>query len=242
MNDNTDENRGLNEGDEPATEFAAESAPEPALALDPDERLPWLESADDEDDEGVVDTARLVRFVALGVALLALLVGGIWFVNRAKGPDAGLAEGAVIAAPTEPYKTEPADKGGKTFAGTGDSAFAVSEGKSPAAKLAGADKPVAAPSPAAATASPAATAAAADTAGGVGVQVGAYTSKAAAEAGWSRLASSHDVLKSAKHRVVEGSADIGTVYRLQAVTADLASANALCAALKGAGAACQVKR
>lgn len=243
MNDNTDENRGLSEGGEPAPQFAAEPAlepaPEPALALDPDERLPWLESADDEDDESVVDTARLVRFVALGVALLALLVGGVWFVNHRNGTDAQLSEGAVIAAPTEPYKTEPADKGGKTFAGTGDSAFAVSEGKSPATKLAGADKPVAAPSPAA-SASPAA--AAAETVAGVGVQVGAYTSKAAAEAGWSRLVSSHDVLKTAKHRVVEGSADIGTVYRLQAVTADVAAANALCSALKSAGAACQVKR
>ena len=74
------------------------------------------------------------------------------------------------------------------------------------------------------------------------MQVGAYSSQAAAEAGWSRLSSSHDALKGLKHRVVEGSADIGTVYRLQAVAGDVASANALCASLKSSGVACQVKR
>jgi len=41
---------------------------------------------------------------------------------------------------------------------------------------------------------------------------------------------------------VEGEADIGTVYRLQAVAGDAASANRLCSALKGDGVACQVKR
>jgi hypothetical protein len=44
-----------------------------------------------------------------------------------------------------------------------------------------------------------------------------------------------------KHRVVQGSADIGTVYRLQAVAPDAAAANALCSQLKAAGIACQVK-
>ena len=41
--------------------------------------------------------------------------------------------------------------------------------------------------------------------------------------------------------VSEGSADIGKVYRLQAVSADLASANALCSGLKASGVPCQVK-
>jgi hypothetical protein len=43
------------------------------------------------------------------------------------------------------------------------------------------------------------------------------------------------------HRVIEGNADIGKVYRLQAVAGDTAGANALCGRLKGAGIACQVK-
>jgi len=41
--------------------------------------------------------------------------------------------------------------------------------------------------------------------------------------------------------VLQGTADIGTVYRLQAVAPDAAAANALCATLKASGVACQVK-
>ena len=222
-------------------EIQSASAPQPALALDADERLPWLESDDDDDgaEQGAVDAVRLLRFVAIGVALLALLVGAIWLANRSNtAPGDAIKDGAVIPAPTEPYKTEPADKGGKTYAGTGDSAFAVSEGKSTPAKLGGADTPVAPPATGSAAA---AGGGAAGETGGVGVQVGAYTSLATAEAGWSRLSSSHDLLKGLKHRVLEGSADIGKVYRLQAVTADLASANALCSGLKASGVPCQVK-
>jgi hypothetical protein len=77
---------------------------------------------------------------------------------------------------------------------------------------------------------------------GVGVQIGAYTSLATAEAGWTRLSQQHDsVLSGIKHRVVEGKADIGTVYRLQALAGDASGANDLCARLKTAGVACQVK-
>ena len=44
------------------------------------------------------------------------------------------------------------------------------------------------------------------------------------------------------HRAVEGKADIGTVYRLQAIAADLGAATALCNKLQGEGLKCQVKR
>ena len=208
-----------------------DALPQTALALDEEERLPWLESADDEDEDGGVDTARLVRFVLFGVTLLAAIVGGLWFASHHTGNQAQVADGGVIKAPAQPYKEAPKNAGGKTFAGTGDSAFAVSEGKTTTAKLGGADTPVAAATP---------EAGAADS-GGVGVQVGAYSSQATAEAGWSHLASSHEALKGLHHRILEGSADIGTVYRLQAVTGDLAAANALCASLKSSGVACQVK-
>jgi len=210
-------------------------APQPALALDEDERLPWLESADDDEDEGGVDSTRLVRFALFGVALLALVAGGLWLAGHRTASGPVVAEGGIIKAPAQPYKEVPRDTGGKTYAGTGDSAYAVSAGKNPSAHLGEGGGP--APSIAAGANTP-------ETAetGGVGVQVGAYTSAAAAEAGWTRLSGSSEALKGVKHRVVEGSADIGTVYRLQAVAGDLAAANTLCAALKASGIACQVKR
>lgn len=216
------------------------AAPQPALALDEDERLPWLESADDDEEEGGVDTSRLVRFALFGVGLLVLIAGGLWFASRGAG-DGMVADGGVIEAPAEPYKTVPQDQGGKTYAGTGDTAPVVSEGRSVAPRLNDGGQAVPAPTPGPSQGASANPAPAAET-GGVGVQVGAYSSLAAAEAGWQRLSGGSEALKGLKHRVVEGSADIGTVYRLQAVTGNVAVANALCATLKGEGIACQVKR
>lgn len=212
-----------------------------------EERLPWLESADDDDaDDDGADTGKLMAFLLGGLVLLAALVGGIWWMTHRTDETALQADGSVIEAPDRPYKEAPKDPGGKTFAGTGDTSYAVSEGQSTAPKLGAGD---AAPKPsvdlAAKTApSPSATPAAKTTpvVAGVGVQVGAYMSQSAAEAGWTRLSSQNPgLLGKVKHRVVEGRADIGTVYRLQAVPGDAAAANALCSQLKAAGVACQVK-
>lgn len=215
------------------------------LALGEEERLPWLESADDidgeEDDSG---NGRLIGFAVIGLMVLAALIGGIWYAtNRASGP--ANADGSLIEASKEPYKVAPSDPGGKTFAGTGDSSFKVSEGEKPAANLAGTASPVPTAAPAAkpsASSSAASAPASAPATGGIGVQVGAFSSNATAEAAWSKLSSTHEALKGLSHRVIEGKADIGTVYRLQAVASDLSSASALCQKLQAGGLKCQVKR
>jgi len=226
-----DHDRDTQDGLQHEADAFDDAAPQPGLGLDEDERLPWLESADDDEDEGGADGARLLRFALFGLALIALVAGGLWLAGRhSSGPV--VAEGGVIKAPPQPYKEAPKQAGGKTFAGTGDSAFAVSEGKNPTAHLGDGTAP--APSIAAGANAP-------EAAEGIGVQVGAYKSPADAEAGWTRL-SANEALKGVKHRVVEGSADIGTVYRLQAVATDAAGANALCASLKAGGIPCQVKR
>jgi cell division protein FtsN len=73
------------------------------------------------------------------------------------------------------------------------------------------------------------------------VQIGAFSSQAAAEAAWSKLSKAYDVLSGTSHRIVEGKVDIGTVYRLQAVTGSDDAAKGLCDKLKAAGLNCQVK-
>lgn len=210
---------------------------------EPDERLPWLESGEDDDADEYegYDTSRLVLIFVVSTALLAAVVGGIWwFTNRGTDPEL-VADGRVVAAPAEPYKSAPANPGGKTFAGTGDVSFAASEGQNRPPALAG-SADAGAPSPAPAPATAAKQAAPAATSGGVGVQVGAYSSQATAEAGWAKLvAQAGDTLSGVSHRVVAGTADNGTIYRLQAVAPDRASANALCGRLKGVGLSCQVK-
>lgn len=210
------------------------------------DRLPWLESADDEDEEEGYgsDSGRLLMFALTGLLALLAIVGAIWWVTR--GGQDQLADGSVIKAPAVPYKEAPKDPGGKTFDGTGDSSFAVSEGQTRPGTLGGGAEVIApAPpvaSPSAKPSNPAASPPASAAAGGVGVQVGAFSSQASAEAGWGKLVTAHgSILSGVSHRVIAGKADIGTVYRLQAVAGDVAGAQALCGKLKAAGVSCQVK-
>jgi len=217
----------------------AEDAGEEQLALDAgEEQLPWLESDEDYDDEDV-DTARIIGFALLGLLVIALLVGGIWWVSRDKG-GAIEADGSTIAAPAGEIKTRPDDPGGKTFEGTGDTSFAVGEGQTREGVIA--DTPTPQPSITAATVDSAQQAAATTPAsGGVGVQVGAYSTRARAEQGWSTLVRQHSVLSGVSHRIIEGEADIGRVFRLQAVASDKAAADAMCGSIRAGGGSCQVK-
>lgn len=209
-----------------------------ALDLGTEERLPWLESADDVDleDEGS-DSGRLIGFGVVALILLAAIVGAVyWATHREAAPAA--ADGSLIEASREPYKVAPKEPGGKTFQGTGDSSFKVSEGERPVAALAPTGAPPASPA-AAPAAAPKADAAPVS---GVGVQVGAFSSQALAETGWNKLVVAHEELKGMNHRIVPGKADIGMVYRLQAVPGDAGAASALCSKLQAAGVKCQVKR
>ena len=198
------------------------------LELADDERLPWLESADYEEEQGV-DTGRILGFAILGLIAIGLVLGGVWyFGSRTTDPDL-VADGSTIQAPEGPYKTRPEDPGGRIAEGTGDVAPIVGDGRSPGARVARAETPT--PSVAAAR-----------SADGVGVQVGAFSTRETAERGWVTLTGQTEVLSGVEHRVVEGQADIGKVFRLQAVASDEAAAKALCKALEADGVACQVKR
>lgn len=203
---------------------------------DEDERLPWLESGEYEDEDQGVDTGRIVGFALLGLLAIAVLVGGIWWFTRV-GADAELvADGSTIEAPEGPYKERPQDPGGKKFEGTGNLAPAVGEGQTREGRLAAEDAPQPAPDPETPSEEPEPV-----QPSGVAVQVGAYSTKESAEAGWQTLARQTDKLAGVSHRVVQGRADIGTVYRLQAMAGDAAAARELCNALKSDGVACQVK-
>lgn len=229
------------------------------LGLADTDSLPWLESDEDEDDAGGLDTGQILMFVAGLLALLAVVVGGVWFITNRTAENEVVADGSVIPAPEGPIKTRPDDPGGKTFAGTGNVAPVVGEGGSrpgvvaetplpplpggtpgkPVTAPTGAASPAAAPTKPVPVAPPAPGQAAAT--GGVGVQLAAYGTRARAEQGWSDAQRRTDVLKGVKYRVVEGKVDIGTVYRLQAVVGSRAEADRLCAALKADGVECQVK-
>jgi hypothetical protein len=239
---------------------------------DSEERLPWLENDEDEEPAGF-DMSRLIGIGLLMAATLALLVGAIWwFSNRgaSEGPE---ADGSLIAAPEEPYKSRPDDPGGKEFEGTGDTSFAVGEGETREGRLAEAgdadpdadpdadsDKPDNADpdaSPSIATTqeaekadpapAPTPTQAAASNSGssalprGTAVQVGAFPTREAAQSGWAALKRQTDALSGVEHRIIQGQADIGTVYRLQAAAGSASAATRLCSQLKSEGLPCLVK-
>jgi hypothetical protein len=221
---------------------------------DEDVRLPWLEGDDDEDQDRGAGTGQLVALVMVGLVALGLIVGLIWWLQRDRPDETLVADGETIEAPATPYKTKPANPGGNVVAGTGDTSFAVAEGQTRQVRMgteAGAsasaakDQPVPAtlktPTPAA-SASPAAPTNASTDMSGVGVQVGAYSTRELADKGWTRLSQQYETLAGMKYRIVEGRADIGMVYRLQALPGDAAAANRLCGSLKSAGLSCQVKR
>lgn len=221
-------------GQEPGSEAGEEQVEELALTGE-DESLPWLESDDEAEARGI-DPRRVATFAALGVLALALLLGGIWYAMRGPSTPEVVADGSTIAAPEGPIKERPEDPGGTSFQGQADTSFAVAEGKTLEGRLADDDTP--GPSidreQAGEKIVPASS-------GGFGVQVGAYRNTADAEKGWQELVTRYEMLSGFNHRVVEGQADIGKVFRLQAVTGDRASANALCESIRAAGGACQVK-
>ncbi len=228
---------------------------------DESDQLPWLDAEEDDADES--DGGRMIGFGLLGLIALGTIVGGIWWATHRTPDKTMVADGGIVAAPSQPYKEAPKNPGGKTFEGTGDTAFAVSEGQNRPARLGeasgaaaavagpgtdpGTKPPVAAAGSAAVKASPGAVhspaataspAAASTAARGPVVQVGAYSTRSSAEAAWSRLSGQNSALSGQRHQIVEGKADIGTVYRLQVLAAD---AQALCTRLKASGLACQVK-
>jgi len=235
----------MGRGDDPI-EFEDDGAieAEEQLALaDGDERLPWLESDDDDEQPGV-DTGRLIAFASVGLLAVVLALGALWWFTRDGTDEELVADGSTIEAPDQPYRARPADPGGREVAGTGDTSFEVAEGQTVEGQIAGEgtapspsidrdqpDTPAAAPS---AASSPAA--------GAIGVQVGAYSSRAAAEAGWSQLSGRIDALQGRNHRIVQGTADSGTIYRLQALAGTTAEADTLCRSIRSEGGDCQVKR
>ena len=216
--------------------------------LEGDEHLPWLDT-DDTDGERASGFAasRLIMFGVVSLVVVGIIVALAWLAIGAAS-DEPPADGSLVEAPAGDYKTRPEEAGGKTYAGTGDTSFAVGEGQTREGKLA--DKPVtretvpAAAEPEVAGPSIATTlneGPRAPEPTGVAVQVGAFPKRSDAQEAWGRLMRQTEALNGVRHRVVEAQVDIGTVYRLQAMAGDRASANALCNRLKADGLPCFVK-
>lgn len=236
------------------------------LALQDEDRLPWLEAVDNDDEDEGVSTAKLAGFVIAALLALAVVVGGVWWLRGQKQDPAG--DGTLIAAKEGDYKVKPDEAGGMKVEGQGDAAFAASEGAEANGKIAaspGFETPVTpnrvappAPSPAApakssvtaavvsgGSVSPktpvARPAPAPPPAAGAGtglIQLGAYNSEASANQAWGVLSRKHSVLASLPKSVVSATVGGTNFYRLRAQAG--AKAGDVCATLKAGGANCIV--
>lgn len=214
---------------------------ESELGLQDEDRLPWLEAVDNDDDEDGVSSGKLMGFLLVGLAALGLIVGGVWWLRSQQQAPQG--DGTLIAAQEGDYKVKPDAPGGMKVEGQGDSTFAASEGAEANGKVdtaAQPEVPVAAQKTAAAkpvvVAKPAVTAAVppsggklvAPGAGGTQIQLGAYNSAASANSAWSSLAAKTPALGKLPKSVVTASVGGKTYYRLRADAGSAANAAAMC--------------
>jgi len=219
-----------------------------------DDRLPWLESVDDDYDDGV-SAGRLATLIVAALVALGLLIGGVWWLRSRSAPP---VDPKLITAEKGDYKVKPDAPGGMKVEGKGDSAFAASEGAEAAGKVdtnqqpespvkgtravATAEKATPAAtvgvpkSTAPLVAKPPVTGTAAAMSGSGVVQLGAYGSQAKADAGWAEIAKQNAWLAGMSKAVVPAEVGGRTVYRLRVNAGGQASA--VCARLKAAGQNC----
>ncbi len=226
-----------------------------------EDRLPWLESADDDWQEGP-SWGRIAVMVVLGLLVIAGGIYGVyWYKNR---PAEAVGTGALIAAPEGDYKVKPDEPGGMKVDGEGDTALATSQGgaqgnssinlgAAPEAPVQGQKAaPGAAPkvgSGAVAVpgsggqltatrpgAAPAARPAA--SAGGALVQLGSFPSEAAAQGEWTAKSKRFGYLAGLGHSVERAEVNGRTVFRLRVNAGSAGAAATLCGKLKVAGEAC----
>ncbi len=221
-----------------------------------EDRLPWLEAVDDEDDDQGIAPAKLVGGVIAALAAIGLVIGGaFWVRDRNAAANASGAPGVIAAAPGD-YKVKPGEPGGMAVPGQGDTAYAASEGADPHSAMdlsalpeAPVTKTKAEPAPAAPakpvetaktpekTKTPVETATApAKAAGGGLVQLGAFSSEAKADAAWTAMSKRFAFLAPLNKNIVSATVGSGKVYRLRAVAG--ADANRVCGKLKVAGESC----
>ena len=228
-----------------------------------DNRLPWLETAADDEDEGP-SLGRVLGLALLGLIVIGAVLGGVyWWKHRA--PVAG--DGTLIAAQEGNYKVKPDDPGGLKVEGEGDASVAASGGngngnsqiavtKLPEAPVVGTR---AAPGPASGPGGSTATATVAGPGGklvapppgkplpvanggggGALVQLGSFPTEAAANSAWASASKRFGYLANLGKSVEKAEVNGRTFYRLKVNAGSAGAAQELCGKLKLAGNACIV--
>ncbi len=232
--------------------------------LGDEDRLPWLETVDEEYEEGP-SVLRIAALVILGLALIAAIVYAVyWVQNRSPG---AAGNGALIEAPEGDYKVPPKTPGGMQLDGDSSQSLATSEGAAtpdgkldldavPEAPVTGtpaadknvtrSGKTIAVPKSGGAlkAAAPvsAPKASGGGNAGSALVQLGSFPTQAQAKTAWSRLSKRFSYLAPLGQSVEKAEVNGNTVYRLRVNAGSADQAETLCGKLKVAGEACFIPR
>lgn len=241
------------------------------LGLDDEDRLPWLEAADGFEEDGEVSPARLLVMVLGGLLLIGAVLGGLWWIQnggtRGKGELIAAQQGDYKVAPKSDGAKTFEGEGDASFsasegaepAGKVDPTRMPEEpAVTPQEREAAADKAAAAKASAAkaAPADKAKTKSAATSvktpnaetksvpaaSGSAMIQLGAFSSDAAAAKAWTTLSKRFAYLADLNKSVSPAKVGDGTVYRLRVSAGTAANATNLCGKLRVAGENCVVVR
>lgn len=207
-----------------------------------EDRLPWLEAVEEDEDQNGPPVAKLIGAILIGLIAIAVIVGGLFWLGNRNRTD---GNGEIIAAPEGDYKVRPEEPGGMNVTGEGGTAAAASAGAEPKGQIntnAVAEAPIArqpaTQPPAARPQAPAATRPApAPAAAGATIQLGAFSTSAGANSAWRALSARFRYLGPLGHSVVPVQSGGRTLYRLRASGPDAAN---ICRRLQVAGEDCAV--
>ncbi len=224
-----------------------------------DDRLPWLETVEEDYREGP-SFGRIVLLIFLLLLVIGAAAGGYYWYQKQQGLT---GNGQLINAQEGDYKVKPDEPGGQVVAGEGDSVFSTSQGNAsnasinagavpeapveggkaaqpgtdPGSKTAKMNVPAAGSQPAAkAPAPPPAT----NSGSGALIQLGAFPDESGANSAWGRLSKRFSYLAPLGKSVERGEKDGKPVFRLRVNAGSNGNAKAICGKLKIAGENCYV--
>jgi hypothetical protein len=220
-----------------------------------DDRLPWLETVEEDYREGP-SIWRILLLIVLGLAVLAAVLFGFWWYQKQQGLA---GNGALIPAQEGDYKVPDTDNGmvvdgvgqvvdeGGNSVVQNDTAEAPVQGKvvtQPTPAATGAAKvavPVTsgkleakAPLTAPATTAPV------TTGSGALIQIGAFPDASGADAAWARIARKVPSIATLGKSVERGDKNGTVVYRLRVNTGSNGQAKEICAKLKAVSEPCYI--
>jgi cell division septation protein DedD len=92
-----------------------------------EERLPWLEPVEEEDDDSGSGIGHVILLVGIALLLIGAIAYGAYHFMEGGGDDVA-GTGELIKAPAQPYREKPRNAGGMEVEGTGQLAYSASDG------------------------------------------------------------------------------------------------------------------